>query len=495
METNTRKPETEEERRERIRRAKARKELQKQRQRKKRLVRSLIYVLVAALGVLMVFAIVAIVRNVQSDRVDEAVEEVIQEEVSSSEFCDPADVLHLSFPVLSIDAAGSGLTVSQFRMILDDLYAQNYVLIEPYSLSGRSGSGTAAGRIMVPAGKKPLILSQYDVSYIAGDTAHAVGLVQDASGRINSSYYDESGTLVIGPVDVIPLVEEFIETHPDFSYRGGKGIVGLTGYRGLLGYEVEVETDPVTTVKIQRPEETEDSYETYDESYDESYDEESRFFEEEDAYASEDLSEEEDAEAKAASEKEKEELVSRNKESAEAILKALKDKGWRLASNTYAGISYAGSVELVEEDAEKWESVIEPLAGSTDILMLPQNADIGKWSGYTADNQRYTLLNKMGFRYFFFGSVEEKTWAQVRPGYVRQVMHEIPDYASYVALMSSETAGEVPAAAAGEEVAAVSEEADVVSDTAAKETDGKLDLVGSVLQPQETGEDPQAETE
>mgnify|MGYP000718429092 FL=1 len=34
---------------------------------------------------------------------------------------------------------------------------------------------------------------------------------------------------------MVPLIDRFVEEHPDFSYRGAKGIVALTGYNGILG--------------------------------------------------------------------------------------------------------------------------------------------------------------------------------------------------------------------------------------------------------------------
>ena len=38
---------------------------------------------------------------------------------------------------------------------------------------------------------------------------------------------------------MVPLIDRFVEEHPDFSYRGAKGIVALTGYNGILGYRTD----------------------------------------------------------------------------------------------------------------------------------------------------------------------------------------------------------------------------------------------------------------
>ena len=35
---------------------------------------------------------------------------------------------------------------------------------------------------------------------------------------------------------MVPLIDAFVKKHPDFSYRGAKGTLALTGYNGVLGY-------------------------------------------------------------------------------------------------------------------------------------------------------------------------------------------------------------------------------------------------------------------
>ncbi len=482
-------PETEEERRERVRRARARKELHQQRMRRKKLIRLAVYVLIGILGVLLVIAAIAIVRKVQDGRAEQAVEEAIQEERTNSAFYDSYQVLHLSFPVLTLDNAGSGLSVSQFSLILEDLYAGGYVLIDPYELAGRTEKGFTSAQIMVPAGKKPLILSQYDVSYEEGDTAHASALTRDASGRISCTYYDEYGSLVTGAVDVVPIVEAFIEDHPDFSYKGARGILGITGYRGVLGYTVEVDETALRTVKINEPAEDEGELSGEENLYGE---EDGQYGEEDGQYgedsAAQETAEDTDsmsvtdekdsaAEEKKAAEAEEaerrrqaEETAAKNKETATMLLNALRSGGWHIASNTYDVISYAASADIVQKDSEKWNTVIAPLAGATDMLMLPYGADIGEWSGYTENNERYTMLRELGFRYFFVGNEEAKTWAQIHPAYVRQGMHAIPEYAAYLALMNMEET----AASAGE----------TAEETAAEDvqTSGTNELVGEAIQ-------------
>ena len=46
----------------------------------------------------------------------------------------------------------------------------------------------------------------------------------------------EDGTVSTGSYDLVPLLNDFIEEHPDFSYRGARAILAFTGYEGILGY-------------------------------------------------------------------------------------------------------------------------------------------------------------------------------------------------------------------------------------------------------------------
>ena len=41
---------------------------------------------------------------------------------------------------------------------------------------------------------------------------------------------------------MIPILESFIEEHPDFSLRNARGIIRLTGYAGAFGYRINDET-------------------------------------------------------------------------------------------------------------------------------------------------------------------------------------------------------------------------------------------------------------
>ena len=58
-------------------------------------------------------------------------------------------------------------------------------------------------------------------------TGSATKLVVDGDGRVRNEYVEDDGSVSVGDYDVVPLIDRFVEAHPDFSYRGAKGIVAL----------------------------------------------------------------------------------------------------------------------------------------------------------------------------------------------------------------------------------------------------------------------------
>lgn len=64
-------------------------------------------------------------------------------------------------------------------------------------------------------------------------TAMPTKLIVDDKGKIRNEYVEDDGSVSVGDYDMVPLIDRFVEKHPDFSYRGAKGILALTGYNGI----------------------------------------------------------------------------------------------------------------------------------------------------------------------------------------------------------------------------------------------------------------------
>ncbi len=308
-------------------------------------------------------------------------------------------VRHFSFPILLVDGQGaaegsSPLTVEEFQQILQDLYDKDYILVDIYALASVSGQDSGSqvyekATLSLPEGKTPFVLSQRDVSYPfdKAGKGYASRLVVDGDGRLVHEYVQGDGSSLTGDYDVVSCLETFIEEHPDFSWQGARGILGLTGYNGILGYRTtsylaSTEGNPYA------------DYGTYD--------------------------------------------TQSEIAACQAVVQTLKDRGWRLASNGNGNTSYGSEMSQMQTDADLWQANVASVTGAADILIFPYETDIGGWSGYSQENEKYSYLWNQGFRYFCIENPENASWLQVGQDYVRQGIHQIDSYQDYQAAMDLE---------------------------------------------------------
>lgn len=235
-------------------------------------------------------------------------------------------------------------TVSEFNEMLNQLYDQGYVLVKIHDVADKvtNADGTVsykAGDIMLPPDKKPLVISQDDVNYyeyMTGD-GFASRMVLDKDNNPTTEMVMEDGTVSIGDYDMVPLLEKFIKEHPDFSYKGARGIIALTGYEGTLGYRTNDSTSP-----------------TYEQ----------------------------------------------DKKTVKKIAKVMKERGWEFASHGYGHRDMGKATSsFTVKDTDRWEKEVGSLIGPTDIYIFPFGIDIETTMGhYSSDKFKY--LKKSGFDYF-----------------------------------------------------------------------------------------------
>ena len=182
---------------------------------------------------------------------------------------DPSEIANLSFHVLIADpsraftdkAYGTSynknfVTIDEFQLILEQLYNNGYVLVDlddvVTATTGVDGTTTyTANTIYLPVGKTPIMLTETMVNYFTymvdgdgdgepdekgGGFAHK--LVLDANGDIKAEMVNADGETVVGDYDLVPILETFIEEHPDFSYQGARAILAVSGYDGIFGYRI-----------------------------------------------------------------------------------------------------------------------------------------------------------------------------------------------------------------------------------------------------------------
>lgn len=249
-------------------------------------------------------------------------------------------------------------TVDEFKAMLDELYANQYILIDIHDLceeqTDENGNVTlAAKQPMVPEGKIPLVLSVDDVNYYdyMKNDGFAKNLMLDENGDVKNLYIDQNGQEHVGDYDVVPILDSFVREHPDFSLRGVKGIIAETGYEGTLGYR----TNELDSPSLEDDQET-----------------------------------------------------------ARAVADRMKETGWQFAVHGYghkhtAQISY----DTLVSDTKRWKEEVGSLVGETDIYIYPYGEEID----YPSD--KLTYLQSEGFRYFC-GVWATKAFVSVKDTYVRQ---------------------------------------------------------------------------
>ena len=174
---------------------------------------------------------------------------------------DPSAIPNLSFHVLIADPnrayadslassyKSNFVTTEQFSNILDQLHAGGYVLVNLDSCLTENADGQATVQpIYLPEGKKPIMITETLVNYFAymvdsdkdgnpdkGGAGFANKLVLE-DGKITANYVDADGNQMNGDYDLVPILNSFIEEHPDFSYQGAKAILAVTGEEGVFGW-------------------------------------------------------------------------------------------------------------------------------------------------------------------------------------------------------------------------------------------------------------------
>jgi len=248
------------------------------------------------------------------------------------------------------------VTKGEFERILTALYQRNYVLVRPTDLAVWKDGRMIEKGFPFPKGKKPLVLSQDDVNYYEYMTGDGFATtLKVKNGRITNSMTGKPD----GAYDLVPIVDAFVNRHPDFSYHGAKGLLGITGYNGVLGYR--------------------SSYAQYGSSS----------------------------------------KVEQARQQAKATATALKKDGWQFASHTYGHIAI-GKVSLatIQADTARYKRDVAPLIGTTRQLIYPFGSDIQNWHGYTGDKYRY--LTQQGFHYFYNVDASQHAWKQLGKDYYRQ---------------------------------------------------------------------------
>lgn len=270
------------------------------------------------------------------------------------------------------------LTVDEFTAMLQSLYDNGFILISMDDIiaeeAAADGSVTyKAKTLYLPAGKKPLMLIQTHnaPSYVFdndGDGEPDCGcgfasrLLVNNSGELTCEYTDRKNSTTTGNYDLVPILEDFIVEHPDFSYMGARATIAVTGRYFLFGYQ----TNP--SLRTSKGLE----YYNYQVAQ------------------------------------------------ATAVADKLKELGYEFACYTYSNRRY-GNMDIAEiqEDLNAWKSEVEPILGSVDTFVFALDSDIAPTTeAYTGS--KFEALTNAGFRYFIGFCDDSDPWMTIEGSYVRQ---------------------------------------------------------------------------
>lgn len=214
------------------------------------------------------------------------------------------------------------VTAGEFKKAIEALYEKNFILVDINTIyeEAKVGDKTVIKRkpLMLPEGKKPIILSVDDLNYnkymIGNGMVHK--LVLDSSGKVAAYTKKADGTEAITyDNEVVPVLDAFVEEHPDFSLNGAKGTLALTGYEGVLGYRTN----------RQAPNKEEE------------------------------------------------------KQEALKVVRRLKETGWNFASHSYGHPNMqTATYAKVVDDSTKWKNEVESIIGTTQVYIYPFGAHINE---------------------------------------------------------------------------------------------------------------------
>ena len=250
------------------------------------------------------------------------------------------------------------VTVDEFNKIIQSVYDKGYILVNMGDVWSEVTDANGVTRmqrntLMLPEGKKPLIISFDDVNYYDYmlEQGFTSKLVLGEDGQIWAECTDPytGETFLTQDLDATTLLDKFVLEHPDFSLNGAKAIFSLTGYQGILGYRTQNDID-IAEDDPARP------------AFD----------------------------AKRAAEI----------EAVKPIIARLKETGWTFGSHTWGHIRLdTRPLESIQRDTLRWEEEVGSLVGPTNILFYPHGArpDGNDWQN---TGPAFQWLQSQGFRIF-----------------------------------------------------------------------------------------------
>lgn len=235
------------------------------------------------------------------------------------------------------------LTPYEFEKILTQLYQKNYVLVDINSLFKVINSKIEKQPLLLPANKKPLLMSFEDISYNNENGGKIDKIILDRNNNLATYTSKKSiNDRVSYNNEYVTILENFISNHPDFSHHNARGVICLTGYDGILGYKTQ-KTNATSKYEIKN---------------------------------------------------------------ASKVVSKLKSLGWRFACNGYShkDMKTISDMDFTKE-ISKWKSEVEPIIGPTLTYAYPYS-ELTLYDEHGNLTYKQKLLQEYGFKLFLSGDNE-----------------------------------------------------------------------------------------
>lgn len=345
---------------------------------------------------------IATIQSVEGYAEDEELTAKIAEYQATKDSCvrvNMEDVTHIFYHSLVVDPErafdpnhyqGEGnymwmTTVHEFNAITQEMYDRGYVIVGLHDLyemttDANGNEVMKEADIYLPADKKVVVLSFDDLSYYHSydNQGYATRLLVDETGKVVNEYFDAEGNVHYGAYDYVPLLDAFIEEHPDASYRGAKGTIALTGYNGVFGYRTDESYDLSTPDLDRNKRQWLEANPDFD--------------------------------------------IEEHRAEAKKVADAMKANGWTFASHTWGHLPVGEKpLSTLKADNERWQKNVAPIVGETNVIIFAHGQDLGDWGEYDLSNEKVQYFMSQGFTVFCnVDSFEHRTHFGENGAYLRQ---------------------------------------------------------------------------
>lgn len=131
------------------------------------------------------------------------------------------------------------LTSKEFQNLLNELYINNYILIDVDNIIEINENITTKKDLYLPKDKKPIILLFNNINYYENENHFVDKIIIDGKNDVATfSSKQTEKNQVSYTADFLPILENFIKENKDFSFKNAKGIISFDKSGSIFGYNI-----------------------------------------------------------------------------------------------------------------------------------------------------------------------------------------------------------------------------------------------------------------